>query len=80
MGSLVYNNWHVFLKCLLEQFFVCLRVLKNTLNDAIVIWSSAGRFSCSRSRPLAVSYLEIRKPIFVPQLICLFIVGKDGKF
>ena len=49
------------LKCLLERFLVCWRILKNLFNDARVIWSSAGGILVSRSRSLAVSYLVFIK-------------------
>ena len=42
------------LKCLLERFLVCWRILKNLFNDTRVIWSSAGRILVPRSRSLAV--------------------------
>ena len=65
------------LKCLLERFLVCWRILKNLFKDTRVIWSSAGRILVSRSRSLAVSYLVFIKQTFIPQLICLLILSID---
>ena len=62
------------LKCLLERFLVCWRILKNLFKDTRVIWSSAGRILVSRSRSLAVSYLVFIKQTFIPQFICLLIL------
>ena len=63
------------LKCLLERFLVCWRILKNLFKDTRVIWSSAGRILVSRSRSLAVSYLVLIKQTFIPQFICLLILS-----
>ena len=70
------------LKCLLERFLVCWRILKNLFKDTRVIWSSDGRILVSRSRSLAVSYLVFIKQTFIPQFICLLILSieYDGKF
>ena len=63
------------LKCLLERFLVCWRILINLFNDTRIIWSSAGRILVSRSRSLAVSYLVFIKQTFMPQFICLLILS-----